>query len=180
MLGTVLKSVTTTKAATYSWVTTPSTSSTNNVFDWFSTATTALIVLAIFAIIIGLAIAVLIIVANCKIFSKAGEKWWKALIPMYNSWVETRIAGLAWWWFLIFAGLTAALSESANYVISIMLCLTSFNYCFNMAKRFGKSTGFAVLMAFLPFIGFPMLAFGSAKFDANAKVDKNGIFSIEK
>ena len=178
MLGTVLKGVTTTKAATYLGTTS---TSNGNIFDWFSGAATALIVLAIFAIIIGIAVAVLIIVSNCKIFSKAGEKWWKALIPMYNSWVETRIAGLAWYWFVIFAGLTAALvGPKANYVLSMLLVLTSYNYCYNMAKRFGKSTGFAVLMALLPVIGLPMLAFGSAKFDANAKVDKNGIFSIEK
>ena len=47
-----------------------------------------------------------------------------------------------------------------------------------MAKKFGKSTGFAVLMAFLPVIGLPILAFGSAKYDKDAKVDANGIFSV--
>ena len=177
MLDTVLKSVTTTKAASLFGNSTTTSTST----DFWSGLSTALLVLVIFAIIIGVAVAVLIIVANCKIFSKAGEKWWKALIPMYNSWVETRIAGLAWYWFVIFAGLSAALvGPKANYVLSILLVLTSYNYCYNMAKRFGKSTGFAVLMALLPVIGLPMLAFGSAKFDANAKVDKNGIFAIEK
>ena len=175
MLDVLLKT-TTTKAPTIFGTSTTTTST-----DFWSGLSTALLVLVIFAIIIGLAVAILMIVANCKIFAKAGEKWWKALIPMYNSWVETRIAGLAWWWYLIFVGLTAALvGPKANYVLSIMLALTSFNYCFNMAKRFGKSTGFAVLMAFLPVIGFPILAFGSAKFDASAKVDKNGIFAITK
>ena len=164
MLDVFLK--TTTKAPTLFGNSTTSTNA-----DFWSGLSTALLVLVIFAIIIGVAVAVLMIIANCKIFSKAGEKWWKALIPLYNSWVETRIAGLAWWWFLIFAGLTAAMIQyDANYVISMMLCLTSFNYCFNMAKRFGKSNGFAVLMALLPVIGFPILAFGSAKFDENSSL----------
>ena len=33
-----------------------------------------------------------------------------------------------------------------------------------MAKKFGKSNGFAVLVALLPIIGLPILAFGSAQY----------------
>jgi len=33
-----------------------------------------------------------------------------------------------------------------------------------MAKAFGKDTGFAIGMVLLPFIFFPMLAFGNAQY----------------
>ncbi len=144
-------------------------------------ASVAVIIGVIFIALIALAVCVLMIVANCKIFKKAGETWWKGLIPIYNSWVETKIAGLAWWWFLIFAGLTAVMGsgKDVNYVISMGLLLTSFNYNYNMAKKFGKSNGFAVLCTILPIIGLPILAFGSATYNKETAVDKNGIFSTK-
>ncbi len=139
------------------------------------------IALAVIICLVALAVLILIIVANCKIFKKAGEEWWKALIPLYSSWIETKITGLAWWWFLIFAGLTALFGTKtgeANFVVYMGLLLTSFNYNYNLAKKFGKTNGFAVLNTILPVIGLPILAFGSAKYDKAAKVDKNGIFTM--
>ena len=140
------------------------------------------IVLAILVIIISVALLALIIVANCKLFKKAGEEWWKAIIPVYNSWIETKICGLKWYWFLIFYGFTMLISfqiNSINYAIYMGLCLTSFNYNYNLAKKFGKSNGFAVLTTLLPIIGLPILAFGSAQYDKDAKTDPNGVFSTK-
>ena len=131
---------------------------------------------------LALVVIALILVSNCLIFKKAGEKSWKGLIPLYNSWIETKIAGLGWYWFLIFAGLTALIGSgrNVNYVISVGLLLTTFNYNYNISKKFGKSNGFAFLCTILPIIGLPILAFGSVKYNKDAKVDKNGIFSVEK
>ena len=148
---------------------------------WLSTASVAVIILVVVLGLIALAALVLIIIANCKLFKKAGEAWWKALIPLYNSWVETKITGLGWWWFLIFAIITAVFSytEDGNFVVYMALLLTSFNYNYNLAKKFGKTNGFAVLNTLLPIVGLPILAFGSAKYDKDVKVDENGIFSIK-
>ncbi len=177
MLDLLLKT-TTTKASYY--YTNPTTTADFDFTTWFETAGAAIIALVIIGLLITLAVVILIVVSNCKIFAKAGEKWWKALIPLYNSWVETKISGLAWYWYPIFVGVTALLARyDSNFVISMSLVLVSYNYCFNMAKKFGKSTGFAVLMAFLPVIGLPILAFGSSKYDKDAKVDANGIFSVK-
>jgi len=30
-------------------------------------------------------------VGTALVFNKAGEKWWKGLIPIYNIWVETKM-----------------------------------------------------------------------------------------
>ena len=138
------------------------------------------IVLVVLLVLIALAIAIITIIAQCKVYTKAGEKWWKGLIPLYNTWVLTKITGLAWWWFLIYAGLTAAAThfDGSSPVFSIGLFLTSFNLHYNLSKKFGKTNGFAVLLTLLPFIGYPLLAFGNAKYEKNAKVDKNGIFEV--
>ena len=146
----------------------------------FNNLTAGLVVVAIIGILIAVAIIALVLVANCLIFKKAGEKGWKGLIPLYNTWIETKISGLAWWWFIVFAGLTAltGASLSNSYVISMGLILVTFNYNYNLAKKFGKSNGFAFLCTILPIIGLPILAFGSAKYEKDTKVDKNGIFKI--
>ena len=141
----------------------------------------ALVGFAIVLVLIGIAIATLIVIANCTINSKAGEKWWKGLIPLYNSWIQTKIVGLNWWWFPIFVGILflATDGKEMGYVPAMALCLVSFNYCYNLCKKFGKSNGFAVLCTLLPFIGLPIIAFGSAKYNKEAKVDPNGIFSLK-
>ena len=51
--------------------------------------------------IISLVISLLKIVCNCLIFDMAGEKWWKALIPVYNWITLYKIIGLSPWLLLI-------------------------------------------------------------------------------
>ena len=141
------------------------------------------ILFIIIGVLIGLAIGIaLIIIPRCKMFKKAGYEWWKALIPVYSTWIEQRIGGLAWWWFPIYVGLTiiAAKGTEANYVALWGLFLADFNIYFNMVKKFKKSNGVAVLCTFLPFIGYPILGYGKAEYHKDVKVDPNGIFSIEK
>ena len=142
----------------------------------------AAIILVLLLVVVVLVLLAIIVVSNCKIFKKAGEEWWKALVPLYNSWIETKICGLKWYWFLIYAVLLALFGngDKANVVVTWGLLLTSFNYNFNLAKKFGKSNGFAVLNTLLPFVGLPILAFGNAEYDNSVKVDDNGIFSIKK
>lgn len=164
-----------------SYYTTPSTTTTPSVDSIFGGMAVWAIVLVVIFGLIALAVAIFMIIAECKVYTKAGEKWWKVFIPIYNTWIQTKITGLAWWWLPIFLG-AAALSDvkSLEFVAGMGVILVSFNYNYNLAKKFGKSNGFAVLTTFLPIIGFPILAFGSAKYDKNAAVDKNGIFAIDK
>ena len=92
------------------------------------------IILIGFIALIALAIAIIMIIAQCKIFTKAGEKWWKMFIPLYNSWIQTKITGLAWWWFPIFIGFSALMDVKAFAPIAgIGVILISFNYNYNLA-----------------------------------------------
>ena len=52
---------------------------------------------AIFLFFLLLALMVLIIVANWKMYKKAGKNGWECIIPVYGYWVLTEIAGLNWW-----------------------------------------------------------------------------------
>ncbi len=55
----------------------------------------------------------------------------------------------------------------ANIYFAIMLVI-------ELAKRFGKSPGFGVGLILLPFIFWPMLAFGSAQYQAPAPNEPSG------
>jgi len=94
---------------------------------------------------------VLMIIANWKIFTKAGREGWKAIIPIYNNWVLFEIAGMnGAMSLLLFVPI-------ANVVMSIICYL-------NLAKVFGKDTGFAVGLILLNPIFMLILAFGKDKY----------------
>jgi hypothetical protein len=95
-----------------------------------------------------LAIAVLTIVAMWKVFVKAGEPGWACIIPIYNEMVLCRIAGKPEWWVLLM------FIPIVNIVIGILVSI-------GVAERFGRSTAFGLGLAFLGFIFFPILGFGS-------------------
>lgn len=101
--------------------------------------------------VIAIIIAIIIIVAHWKIFTKAGKPGWASIIPIYNTIVLLEIIGRPIWWFiLLFIPLV-------NIVILVIISI-------DLAKAFGKGAGYALLLIFLPFIGFPMLAFGNATY----------------
>ena len=51
-------------------------------------------VFAGFLLIVVLVLAVLTIIANCKLFEKAGEPGWSAIIPFYSSYQMAKIGTL--------------------------------------------------------------------------------------
>lgn len=108
-------------------------------------------VLAIFAII-WLISAILL----WKVFTKAGQPGWKALIPIYNNWVLFEISGKPGYWSLAFL---------IPFVGSILATAATIVAMLQLAKNFGKNTTFAVIwLILLPFIGLIMLGFGDAKY----------------
>ncbi|HOT02031.1 MAG TPA: DUF5684 domain-containing protein [Acidobacteriota bacterium] len=101
--------------------------------------------------VIYAALIVLIIASLWKIFVKAGKPGWAAIVPIYNIIVLLEIVGRPLWWIVLL------LIPCVNIVAAIMLTL-------DLAKSFGKEIGFAIGMIILPFIFYPMLAFGSATY----------------
>ncbi len=86
-----------------------------------------------------------------RIFVKAGKPGWAVIVPIYNILVELEIVGRPWWWLLLM------FVPVVNVVIGIIVLL-------DLAKVFGKSSGFGVGLIFLAFIFIPILAFGDAQY----------------
>jgi len=102
-------------------------------------------------LLIELAILVAIIAGMWKMYAKAGKPGWAAIIPIYNVIVLLEICGRPIWWILLF------LIPCVNFVIAIIVWI-------DVAKSFGKGTGFGLGLAFLGFISVPLLGFGSDKY----------------
>ena len=122
--------------------------------------------------IVGLIVWVLLIIALWKIFTKAGEQGWKSLIPIYNVYVYCKILGIVkWFWIALGVGLGSSILSAvpvlgailafANFVVMIIFAVFMAR---NGAKAFGKSTGFAVGLFFLPNIFLLILGLGSAEY----------------
>lgn len=102
-------------------------------------------------IIVSCAFALLMIISAWKIFTKAGKPGWAAIVPIYNMIVMLEIACKPIWWFILL------LIPLVNIIVIIIVLI-------ELAKRFGKGVGFAIGMLILPFIFYPMLAFGDSKY----------------
>jgi hypothetical protein len=102
---------------------------------------------AIFWLVIG----VILIVAMWKLFTKAGKPGWAAIIPIYNVIVLLEIVGRPLWWVILL------FIPFVNIVVEIILMV-------DLARAYGKSTGFALGLIFLSPIFLPILAFGSARY----------------
>ncbi len=101
--------------------------------------------------IIALILVIAMIVGMWKAFAKAGEPGWAAIIPIYNVVVLLKISGKPVWWIILFL---------IPIVSLVMAILTSLG----LAKGFGKGAGFGLGLAFLPFIFYPILGFGDARY----------------
>ncbi len=101
--------------------------------------------------IVGLLVAILMIAALWKIFTKAGQPGWACLIPIYNIYILCKIVGRPGWWVILM------LIPFVNFIIAIILCI-------DLAKCFGNGVGFGLGLAFLGIIFFPILGFGSSQY----------------
>jgi hypothetical protein len=90
-----------------------------------------------------------------KTFAKAGEPGWAAIIPFYNLYVMTKIAGKPGWWVLL------CLIPLVNFVIFIIISI-------GIAKNFGKGAGFGLGLFFLGPIFYGILGFGDAQYQPTA------------
>jgi len=105
-------------------------------------------------VIISVALAVIMIAAMWKVFTKAKQPGWAAIVPIYNYYILLKIVGRpTWWLLLLLLGFIPVVGGIATFVISIIV----FN---DLSKSFGRGTGMTVLLALVPFVGFPILGFG--------------------
>lgn len=102
--------------------------------------------------ILAIIVSIISIVALWKIFAKAGEPGWAAIVPFYNNYVLFKITmGNGWLFLLMFVPLV-------NIVMSFMVI-------FKLAKVFGHGIGFGFGLLFLQVIFLLILAFGSSEYE---------------
>jgi hypothetical protein len=102
-------------------------------------------------VIVYLAIAILMIAACWKIFTKAGKPGWAAIIPIYNVIVLLEVINKPLWWVILW------FIPFVNFIIYIIISI-------ELAKKYGKGGGFAVGLILLPVIFYPILGFGGATY----------------
>lgn len=106
------------------------------------------------ALVFQLAIVFFLIASVWKVFTKAGQPGWASIVPIYNAYILLKIAGKPGWWLLLL------FIPLVNIVIGIIVAI-------DLAKSFGKGAGFGVGLAFLGFIFYPILGFGSATYQGS-------------
>jgi hypothetical protein len=106
-------------------------------------------VVALFMGLVYLALLVLVIAGMWKMFEKAGQPGWGAIVPIYNLYLLLKIAGRPGWWLILM------FIPCVGFIIMIVVCL-------DVAKNFGKDSIYGLGLAFLGFIFFPLLGFGNA------------------
>ena len=100
-----------------------------------------------------IALWVLIAISAWNIFKKAGEEGWKAIIPIYNLIVLSRIIGMEPLLLLIWL-----IPGGIGAIIWLIIA------AINLQKAFGQDAGFALGIILLPYVFLPILAFGKAQY----------------
>ena len=109
-------------------------------------------VCAALPVLFMLAFVVAIIASMWKLFEKAGQPGWAAIVPFYNNYILTcEIAKKEILWFILM-------------FVPFVNIVAAFIVCMDLAKKFGKEPGFGIGLALLPFVFFPILGFGDAKY----------------
>jgi hypothetical protein len=110
-------------------------------------------------VFVYIAIIVFEVAALWKVFVKAGQPGWAAIIPIYNLYILLKVIGRPAWWLLLFI-----VGIIVPFVGWILLIVISIVIAIDLAKSFAKSSGFAVGLFLLTFIFVPILGFGESRY----------------
>ena len=129
------------------------------------------------AIVICLVWYVLQVIARWKIFTKAGEKGWKAIIPVYNEYVMYKISWKTMWFWIgiglivLYSVFSSLYTNNANgflgflsIVFFLAYIVVSIIQLHKLSKSFGHGVGFTVGLVLLNPIFMLILAFDSSKY----------------
>lgn len=105
-----------------------------------------------FMIFFSILLCIFLFACKYKIYKKAGQKGWKALIPIYNTIILLRIVELPTWYILL-------------YIIPIVNIYVLFKSNIELAHKFGKSVEFGISLVFFPYICLPILAFDDVEYN---------------
>jgi hypothetical protein len=104
------------------------------------------------AYVLYVAIVLLMIISMWIVVKKAGRPGVSQIIPIWNVIELVRISGKPLWWVILILLVP---------IVDIVMAIIVINA---ISKAFGKNEGFTVGLILLPFIFWPILAFGKATY----------------
>lgn len=123
--------------------------------------------------IIGLILRILKIIALWKAFEKAGEGGWKAIVPIYCSYIKYKLAGIKnWFWYAIIIALIAWIiatcipdqQELITNIGSLICWILYIVMTFMFARKYGWGVFTSILFVLFYPICILILGFGSSKY----------------
>jgi len=102
-------------------------------------------------ILFAVFISLILLICNWIIYNKAGKPGWACIIPFYNIIILLEIIDRPIWWFFL------GLIPPVGFILGIIMT-------FDLAEAFGKDIGYGFGLLLLPYIFFPILAFGNAQY----------------
>ena len=102
--------------------------------------------------VLGIIWYILLAIALWRVFTKAGRAGILAIIPIVNVFVLVKIAGLSYWWVLLY------LVPIVNIILSIVVA-------FRIGRAFDKGGLFSFFFLWMiSFIGYFIIGFGSSRY----------------
>lgn len=111
-------------------------------------------------LVVLLLLLVFCIAVRILFFKKLGEAWWKAIVPIYESYIQySKFWGNGWLFLVPFALGILSVVPLIGFLFVIANIVF---YCINkykVAEAFGEGVGFTIGLVLLPIVFFPILAF---------------------
>lgn len=134
--------------------------------------------------VILLVVSIFMFVVKCKLIDKTGEDWWEMFIPIYGDyllfsalwegkmyWIYllayvfmSGLASLIPYYDLLFGSVLQLIIAALTVMIAIGVLVIDWMLCYNASLSFGYKKRMAVGLFLLPYIFFPILAFGRSRY----------------
>lgn len=111
-------------------------------------------------LLVSLAVFVAYVAGAWKVFEKADQPGWGAIIPIYNFYVMLKIGDNEWWWWLLIILFVPILNLYGIYKMFA-----------GVSRAFGQGIGFALGLWFLGFIFWPLLGFGDFAYQGERVIE---------
>jgi hypothetical protein len=131
---------------------------------------------AVFVLVV-IAWYVLLVIANWKIFTKAGEAGWKSIIPIYNGYILYKISWKPMYFFLnillvvisvCLSGVTdSSIIAAVAWIVTVAMFAMNVILWYKLAKAFGHGIGFTIGLFLLNPIFMLILGLGSSQYVGN-------------
>lgn len=133
------------------------------------------VIVSLIALAAGLVWIFLQIAAYCKIFEKAGESGWKALVPFYSTYIQYKFSWSTQYFPLfvvtsVFVTLFQCI-ESQSLLAALLSLAASLSFLalhvvstHKLSKAFGHGIGFTLGLIFFEPVFAMILAFGSSQY----------------